>query len=142
MQLNFQNLHDQELCNQCDNLCRTLSSGDERDIDGKEMAVEVKSLPSLPCDDMTTLELLTLIRKKLASLADLLEGFRPMHSSRRDILVHAALDVCEMSLMVAYGLVFHNALEFWLKALTSLLILYMSKHTVSTCKELSHNLCY
>lgn len=52
------------MCNQCDNLCRTLSSGDESDIDGKEMAVEVKNLPSLPCDDMTALKLLTIIHKK------------------------------------------------------------------------------
>ncbi|XP_034544579.1 zinc finger MYM-type protein 1-like [Notolabrus celidotus] len=62
--LNFQKLDDQELCNQCDNLCGTLSSGDESDIDGKELAVEVKNLPRLPSDDMTALELLTFIHKK------------------------------------------------------------------------------
>lgn len=43
---NFQKLGDQDLCNQCYHLCRTLSGGDESDVDGKELAVEVM------CDDM------------------------------------------------------------------------------------------
>ena len=56
--LHFPKLDDQE-CNQCDNLCRTLSTGD-----GKVLAVKIKNLPSLPSDDMTALELLTFIHKK------------------------------------------------------------------------------
>lgn len=44
---NFQKLDDQDLCNQCHNLWRTLRSGDESDVDGKELVVEVM------CDDMT-----------------------------------------------------------------------------------------
>ena len=62
--LNFQKLDDQALSNQCDNLCMTLSTENEGDIDGKELAVEVENLPSLPSDDMTALELLTFIHKK------------------------------------------------------------------------------
>lgn len=53
-----------ELCNQCDNLCSTLSTGDEGDIDGKELAVEIHNLLSLPSDDMTALQLLSFIHKK------------------------------------------------------------------------------
>ena len=62
--LNFQKLDDQSLSNQCDKLCKTLTSGNESDIDGKELAMEVKHLPSLPSDEMTALELLTFIHKK------------------------------------------------------------------------------
>ncbi|XP_066959002.1 uncharacterized protein [Macrobrachium rosenbergii] len=62
--LNFQKLDDQALSNQCDNLCMTLSTENESDIDGKELAVEVKNLPRLPTGDMTALELLTFIHKK------------------------------------------------------------------------------
>ncbi|XP_066950844.1 uncharacterized protein [Macrobrachium rosenbergii] len=61
---NFQKLDDQALNNQCDNLCMTLSTGNESDIDGKELAVEVNNLPRLSSDDMTALELLTFIHKK------------------------------------------------------------------------------
>lgn len=63
----MQKLDDQALSNQCDNLCMTLSTGNESDIDGKELVVEVKNLPSLPSDDMTALELLTFIHKKKKS---------------------------------------------------------------------------
>ncbi|XP_076058472.1 uncharacterized protein LOC143035422 [Oratosquilla oratoria] len=63
--LNFQKLDDQALSNQCDNLSMTLSTGNVSDIDGKELAVEVKNLPSLPSDDMTALELLTFIHKNI-----------------------------------------------------------------------------
>ncbi|XP_076048071.1 uncharacterized protein LOC143029261 isoform X1 [Oratosquilla oratoria] len=62
--LNFQKLDDQSLNNQCDKLCKTLTSGNESDIDGKELAMEVKHLPSLPSNEMTALELLTFIHKK------------------------------------------------------------------------------
>ncbi|XP_066958861.1 uncharacterized protein [Macrobrachium rosenbergii] len=62
--LNFQKLDDQAFGNQYENLCMTLSTGNESDIDGKELAVEVKNLPRLPSDDMTALELLTFIHKK------------------------------------------------------------------------------
>ncbi|XP_066963500.1 uncharacterized protein [Macrobrachium rosenbergii] len=62
--LNFQKLDDQALSNQCDNLCMTLSTGNESDIDGKELAVEVKNFPRIPSDDMTALELVTFIHKK------------------------------------------------------------------------------
>ena len=48
-----------ELCHQCDNLCITLSTGD----DGKELAVEICNLPTLPSDDMTALQLLSFIHK-------------------------------------------------------------------------------
>ncbi|XP_064101016.1 uncharacterized protein LOC135211682 [Macrobrachium nipponense] len=62
--LNFQKLDDQALSNQCDNLCMTLGTGNESDIDGKELAVAVKNLSSLPSDDMTALKLLTFLHKK------------------------------------------------------------------------------
>ncbi|XP_064089206.1 uncharacterized protein LOC135203408 [Macrobrachium nipponense] len=62
--LSFLKLDDQALSNQCGNLCMTLSIGNESDIDAKELAVEVKNLPSLPSDDMSALELLTFIHKK------------------------------------------------------------------------------
>ncbi|XP_064120716.1 uncharacterized protein LOC135225315 [Macrobrachium nipponense] len=62
--LNFQRLDDQALSNQCDNLCMTLRTGNESDIDGKELAVEVKNLPNLPSDNITALEGLTFIHKK------------------------------------------------------------------------------
>ena len=35
-------MDDQALNNQCDNLCITLNTGSESDIDGKELAVEDK----------------------------------------------------------------------------------------------------
>ena len=53
--LNLKKLDAVELCNQCDNLCSTLSTGGEGDIDGKELAVEIRNLPSLLSDDMTAL---------------------------------------------------------------------------------------
>ncbi|XP_076046741.1 zinc finger MYM-type protein 1-like [Oratosquilla oratoria] len=62
--VNFQKLDDQSLNNRCDKLCKTLTSGNESDIAGKELAMEVKHLPSLPSDEMTALELLTFIHKK------------------------------------------------------------------------------
>lgn len=62
--LNLKKLDAVELCNQCDNLCSTLSTGDEGDIDGKELAVEIHNLLSLPSDDMTALQLLSFIDKK------------------------------------------------------------------------------
>lgn len=62
--LNSHKLDDQELGNQRDNFCRTFSSGGEGDIGGKEAAVEVKNLPSLPSDGMTALERLTFIHNK------------------------------------------------------------------------------
>ncbi|XP_076049631.1 uncharacterized protein LOC143030365 [Oratosquilla oratoria] len=61
--LNFQKLDDQALSNQCD-LPMTLSNRNVSDIDGKDMAVEVENLPSLPSDDITALELLIFIHKK------------------------------------------------------------------------------
>ncbi|XP_076047436.1 uncharacterized protein LOC143028971 [Oratosquilla oratoria] len=57
--LNFQKLGDHALSNQCDNLSMTLCTGNVSDTDEEELVVEVKSLPSLPSDDMTALELLT-----------------------------------------------------------------------------------
>ncbi|XP_034082159.1 zinc finger MYM-type protein 1-like [Gymnodraco acuticeps] len=48
----------------CDKLCSTLSTGDGGDIDGKELALEITNLPSLPTCEMTALELLSFIHKK------------------------------------------------------------------------------
>ncbi|XP_034069533.1 uncharacterized protein LOC117544522 [Gymnodraco acuticeps] len=62
--LNFKKLDGVELCNQCDKLCSTLSTGDGGDIDGKELALEITNLPSLPTCEMTALELLAFIHKK------------------------------------------------------------------------------
>lgn len=47
---------DQELCNQCENPCR---SGDKTNVDGKELAVDVKDSPSWPSDDMNAVEILS-----------------------------------------------------------------------------------
>ncbi|KAF3854212.1 hypothetical protein F7725_022267, partial [Dissostichus mawsoni] len=46
--LNLKKLDGVELCNECDKLCSTLSTGDGGDIDGKELALEITNLPSLP----------------------------------------------------------------------------------------------
>ncbi|XP_034058243.1 zinc finger MYM-type protein 1-like [Gymnodraco acuticeps] len=62
--LNLKKLDRVELCNQCDKLCSTLSTGDGGDIDGKELALEITNLPSLPTCEMTALELLSFIHKK------------------------------------------------------------------------------
>ncbi|XP_034078797.1 uncharacterized protein LOC117550471 [Gymnodraco acuticeps] len=62
--LNFKKLDGVELCNQCDKLCSTLSTGDGGDINGKELALEITNLPSLPTCEMTALELLSFIHKK------------------------------------------------------------------------------
>ncbi|XP_066947130.1 uncharacterized protein [Macrobrachium rosenbergii] len=62
--LSLQKLDDQALSNHCETLCMTLSTGNKSDIDGKELAVEVKNLPRLHSDDMTALELLTFVHKK------------------------------------------------------------------------------
>ena len=61
--LYFKKLDAVELSNQCDKICSTLSTGDGGDIDGKELAA-ISTLPSLPSDDMTALELLSFIHKK------------------------------------------------------------------------------
>lgn len=52
----------QTLSNPCNNLCMALSTGNESAIDGKELAVEVKTLPGLPSDHTTAFELLTFIQ--------------------------------------------------------------------------------
>ncbi|KAG0724329.1 Zinc finger MYM-type protein 1 [Chionoecetes opilio] len=62
--LNFKELDGEALSNQCDEFCSTLSTEDEKDIDGKELALEISNLPSLPSDDMTALQLLSYIHKK------------------------------------------------------------------------------
>lgn len=45
---------DQELCNQCENPCR---SGDKTKVDGKELAADIKNSPSWPSDNMNALEI-------------------------------------------------------------------------------------
>ena len=60
----FQNLSNGELTKQSVTLSNTLSYGGQSDVDGKELAQELKNLPELPTTNMTALELLTFIHEK------------------------------------------------------------------------------
>lgn len=53
--------------------CKILTWGDESDIDGKELAYEIGTLPTLPSDNMTAMELLSSIQEK--QLEDLHTNF-------------------------------------------------------------------
>ncbi|XP_042209665.1 uncharacterized protein LOC121857671 [Homarus americanus] len=54
----FKELSIDSLTTQCQELSDTRSYGGESDIDGKELAFEMRNLPDLPSDNMTALELL------------------------------------------------------------------------------------
>ncbi|XP_057214502.1 zinc finger MYM-type protein 1-like isoform X2 [Triplophysa rosa] len=61
---NFQNLDTQTIRYQCEQLGRTLSTGNESDLDWKDLVMELESLPTLPKDKMTALELLAFLHDK------------------------------------------------------------------------------
>lgn len=60
----FPTLDDEALEKQCKELENTLRSGEEADIDGRELAREIRSLPQLPTNRMTAFELLDFVHKK------------------------------------------------------------------------------
>ena len=60
----FPDLPHQELMKQAEALAHTLSHGGKSDLDGKELAQELESLPDLPSKNMSTLELFKFIQTK------------------------------------------------------------------------------
>ncbi|KAF7643451.1 hypothetical protein LDENG_00239310 [Lucifuga dentata] len=61
---NFPTLDDEALEKQCEELDNTLRSGEEADINGRELAMEIRNLPQLPTNRMTAFELLDFVHKK------------------------------------------------------------------------------
>ncbi|XP_048870709.1 zinc finger MYM-type protein 1-like isoform X11 [Brienomyrus brachyistius] len=61
---NFQSLPHQEMIEQAEALGHALSCGGQSDLDGRELAQELKNLPDLPSQTMTALELLKFIQAK------------------------------------------------------------------------------
>jgi len=60
----FQNLTFEELTEQCMNLNTTLNFKGQSDLDGRELAQELKNLPDLPSKNMSLFELLTFIHER------------------------------------------------------------------------------
>ncbi|KAF7644556.1 hypothetical protein LDENG_00219850 [Lucifuga dentata] len=50
--------------NKCHVLHKVLVCRDESDIDGRELACEIRNLPSFPSDNITAMELLSFIQEK------------------------------------------------------------------------------
>ncbi|XP_055771271.1 uncharacterized protein LOC129847549 [Salvelinus fontinalis] len=63
----FQSLSNEELTEQCEALSVTLHYKKHSDLDGRELAQELKNLPDLPSKTMTLLELLILIHERKLS---------------------------------------------------------------------------
>ncbi|XP_023696751.1 zinc finger MYM-type protein 1-like isoform X1 [Paramormyrops kingsleyae] len=63
----FQSLPHQEMIEQAEALGHALSCGGQSDLDGRELAQELKNLPDLPSQTMTALELLKFIQAKQLS---------------------------------------------------------------------------
>uniref|UniRef100_UPI00359004C9 zinc finger MYM-type protein 1-like n=1 Tax=Myxine glutinosa TaxID=7769 RepID=UPI00359004C9 len=61
---NFPTLDDEALEKQCEELENTLRSGEEADIDGRELAMEIRNLPQLPTNMITAFDLLDFVHKK------------------------------------------------------------------------------
>lgn len=62
--VNFPNLPEEELAKECETLSNTLSHGDHKDVDGRELALELKNFPVLPKAGMTTMEILNYLKEK------------------------------------------------------------------------------
>ena len=60
----FQSLSDEELTEQCEALSMILHYKEHSDLDGRQLALELKNLPDLPSKTMTLLELLIFIHEK------------------------------------------------------------------------------
>lgn len=60
----FQSLSNEELTEQCEALSMTLHYKEHSDLDGRELAQELKNLPDLPSKTMTLLELLIFIHER------------------------------------------------------------------------------
>ena len=60
----FQKLTFEELTEQCENLSSTLQFQGHSNLDGRELAQELKNLPDLPSETMSLLELLTFIHER------------------------------------------------------------------------------
>ncbi|XP_041852965.1 zinc finger MYM-type protein 1-like [Melanotaenia boesemani] len=61
---NFSALDEEALKKQCEELENTLRIGGEADIDGRELAMEIRNLPQLPTNRMSAFELLDFFHKK------------------------------------------------------------------------------
>lgn len=61
--LSFSDMDDKALREHCELLGNTLTEGGETDLDWRELATEIQSLPNLPKTSMTTFELLTFIHQ-------------------------------------------------------------------------------
>lgn len=61
--LSFSDMDDKALREHCELLGNTLTEGGESDLDWRELATEIQSLPNLPKTSMTTFELLTFIHQ-------------------------------------------------------------------------------
>lgn len=84
--LNFRELDRKVRREQCELLGEKLSCGEEADIDGSALAVEIESLPELPQTMMTTLELLTYLSQN-----EMCELYPNLWVALR---IHSACDSC------------------------------------------------
>ncbi|XP_036391745.1 uncharacterized protein LOC118782475 [Megalops cyprinoides] len=67
--LNFPNLEEEDLLQQCQTLSAALTHESQPDIDGTELAKEMQNFPPLPSKNVTNMELLTFLHeKKLAEI--------------------------------------------------------------------------
>ncbi|XP_030225015.1 zinc finger MYM-type protein 1-like [Gadus morhua] len=62
--INFPNLTEEELAQECETLSNTLSQGDHKDFDGRELALELNNFQALPKAGMTTMEILNHLKEK------------------------------------------------------------------------------
>lgn len=62
--MNFPNLPEEELAKECEPLSNTLSHSDHKDVDWRELALELKNFPVLPKAGMTTMEILNYLKEK------------------------------------------------------------------------------
>ncbi|KAI2646977.1 Zinc finger MYM-type protein 1 [Labeo rohita] len=62
--LDFPNLEEEDLLQKCQTLSTALTHDSQPDIDGTELAKEMKNFPPLPSNNMTNMELLTFLHEK------------------------------------------------------------------------------
>ncbi|CAM4654085.1 unnamed protein product [Leuciscus chuanchicus] len=62
--VNFPNWPEEELAKKCETLSNTLSHGDHKDVDGRELALELKNFPVLPKAGITKMEILNYLKEK------------------------------------------------------------------------------
>ncbi|KAK0137692.1 Zinc finger MYM-type protein 1 [Merluccius polli] len=61
--VNFPNLLEEDVAKECETLSNTLSHGDHKDVDGRELALEMNNFPVLPKAGMTTITILNYLKE-------------------------------------------------------------------------------